>query len=178
MRCPVGPTRQLGRPFARPLSLTRGSRLSDPSLPNRPCTTHASLWTPRPRRTPRPRPSPPWPFSSCPVLHSLPFPSLAHSQPSALASHRAHTQGAPPPFVVVSRPFCDCHRALAMSVASVSFALSPSTQDTPQFTPSLSVSLNPRSLVLSLSRRSSAVVDPCHRCASDAVRESSIVLSR
>jgi hypothetical protein len=88
-RCLAGPAHRPGSPFTRPLSLTRGFHLSDPSLPNRPRTTHASLWTPRPRRTPRPRPSPPRSFSSYLVPHSLPFPSLTHLQPSALAP-RAH----------------------------------------------------------------------------------------
>jgi hypothetical protein len=90
-RCPAGPACQPGRPFARPLSPTRGSRLSDPSLPNRPRTSRASPWTPCPRRTPRPRPSPPRPFSSCLVPHSLPFP-LTRSL-AALSTHlapRAH----------------------------------------------------------------------------------------
>jgi hypothetical protein len=73
-RCPTGPARQPGHPFARPLSLTRGSHLSNPSLPNRPRMSRVSSWTPRPRRTPRSRPSPPRPFSSCLVPHSLPFP--------------------------------------------------------------------------------------------------------
>jgi hypothetical protein len=142
--CPVGLARQPGLPFARPLSLTHGSRLSDPSPPNCPRTTHASLWTPRPRRTPRPRTSPPWPFSSCTVPSHPPLPSLAHSQPSALASHRAHTQGAPPPLAMASRPFYGRRRAIAMFVASISSALSPATRNTPQFAPSPSSSPGPR----------------------------------
>jgi hypothetical protein len=89
-RCPARPARQLGCPFARPLSQTGGSRMLDPSPSNCPRTTHASPWTPCPRRTPRPHPSPPWPFSSCPAPTRPPLPSLAHSQPSALAS-TAHT---------------------------------------------------------------------------------------
>jgi hypothetical protein len=106
--CPVGPAHQPGCPFTRPLSLTGGSRLSDLSPPNHPRTTHASPWTPRPRRTPRPRPSPPRAFSSCLAPARPPLSSLAHSQPSALASHRARVHGVSPPLAVVSRPFCGC----------------------------------------------------------------------
>jgi hypothetical protein len=123
-------------------------------------------------------PSPPWPFSSCLVPTRPPLPSLAHTQLSALISHHAHTQGAPPLFVVVSRPFCCRRRALAVSVASVSFALSPMTRDTPRFAPSPSISLNPCSQVLSLPRCSSPAVDPCPRRAPDVVRESPSLLSR
>jgi hypothetical protein len=43
-------------------------------------TTRASLWTPRPRRTPRPRPSPPRPFLAAQYPTRSPPPSLAHSQ--------------------------------------------------------------------------------------------------
>jgi hypothetical protein len=142
--CPAGPACQPSRLFARPLSLTHGSCLSDPSLLNRPHTTRASPWTPRPRHMPRSHPSPPRPFSSCPVPHSLSSPSLAHSQPSALASHRAHTQGAPSSLAVVRRPFCGNRRATTVPVASVSFASSHATQDIPRFAPSPSVSLDPR----------------------------------
>jgi hypothetical protein len=46
--CLVGPARRRCCPFARPLSLLCGSRLSEPSLPNHPRTTHASSWTSRP----------------------------------------------------------------------------------------------------------------------------------
>jgi hypothetical protein len=91
--CPAGPACQPGRSFSRSSSLTGGSRLSGPSSPNRLCTTCAWPWTPRPRRTLRPRPSPPRPFSSCLAPARPPLPSFAHSQPSALASHRAHAPG-------------------------------------------------------------------------------------
>jgi hypothetical protein len=87
-RCPAGPACQPGRPFARPLSLTRGSCLSDSSSSNCSRTTHASPWTPRPQRTLRPRPVPTPAFSSCPVPTRPPLPSLA-----ALSTHlapRAH----------------------------------------------------------------------------------------
>jgi hypothetical protein len=177
-RCLVGPTRQLGRPFARPLSLTRGSRLSDPSLLNRPCMTHASLWTPRPRRTPRSRPSPPWPFSSCPVLHSLPFP-LTH----ALAALSTRLTPCAHPWSSAA-----VHRGITPVLRSSSsprhvcclgeLRLVTLDPGHPSVHPSLFVSLSPRSPVLSLSRRSSTVVDPCPRCAPDVVRESPIVLSR
>jgi hypothetical protein len=82
--CPVGPACQPGRPFSRSPSVTGGSHLSDPYPPNRSCTTYASPWTPRPRRTPRPHPSPPMAFSSC--LAPAHLPSFAHS-------HRAHAAG-------------------------------------------------------------------------------------
>jgi hypothetical protein len=146
---PTGPAHQLGRPFTPLLSLTGGSRLSDLSPPNRPRTTRASSWTPHPRRTLRPCPSPYWPLSSCQTPARPPLPSLANSQPSALASHRTRVQGVLPPLDVVSRSFCDLHRALAAFVASVSFALSPATRDTPRFARSvlmgvLSVQPKPR----------------------------------
>jgi hypothetical protein len=64
-----------------------------------------------PMRGMKSTPSPPRPFSSCPVPTRPPLPLLAHSQPSALASHHAHTQGTPSSFVVVSRPFCGRCRA-------------------------------------------------------------------
>jgi hypothetical protein len=92
-RCLAGPACQLGHSFSRSPSLIGGSCLSDPAPLNRPCTTCASSWTSRTRRTPRPRPSPPRPFSSCLALACPPLPSFAHSQPSALASHHAHAAG-------------------------------------------------------------------------------------
>jgi hypothetical protein len=134
-RCPMGPACQPGRPFTRPPSLTGGSRMSDPSPLNRPRTTRVSPWTPRPRRTPRPRPSPPRPFSSCRAPVRPPLPSLSHSQPSALASHRAHAQGVPPPFAVSARPFYRSCWPLAASIASVSSTLSPATRDALRFAP-------------------------------------------
>jgi hypothetical protein len=130
-RCPMGPACHPDRPFTCPPSLTGGSHLSGSSPPNRPCTTRASPWTPRLRRTPWPRPSPPWPFSSCPAPAHPPLPSLAHRQPSALASHRAHAQGVPLPFTVSLCPFRGRRRALVVLVAPVSSASSLATQDTP-----------------------------------------------
>jgi hypothetical protein len=90
-----GPRSSARPPVYSPLSVTGGSRLSDLSAPNRPRTTRASLWTPRPRCTPRSCLSPPRPFSSCLAPARPPLPSLAHSQPSALASYRARVQGVP-----------------------------------------------------------------------------------
>jgi hypothetical protein len=104
-----------GYPFAHPLSLIRGSHLSDPSLPNRPRMTHASSWTPRPRRTLRPCPSPPRPFLAAQYPHSLSY-SLTRSTP-ALTSHRVRTQGNPPPSAVFSGLFRGHHRVPAVSVA-------------------------------------------------------------
>jgi hypothetical protein len=92
-RCPAGPACQPSRLFFRSPSLGGGSRLSDPSPPNRPCTTCVLPWTPHPRRTPRSRPSPPWPFSSRLAPARPPLPSFGHSQPSAPASHRLHAAG-------------------------------------------------------------------------------------
>jgi hypothetical protein len=166
-RCLVGPACQLGRPFARLPSLTGGSHLSDSSPPNRSCTTYASSWTPRPRRTPRMRPTPPWPFSSCLAPTRPPLPSFVHSQLSALASHCAHAQGVPPSFAVSMRPFCRHRWALAAHVASVSSTLSPATRDALQFALSPSGSPSPRSPVHC---RSSAAIDPCPHRAPDVVR--------
>jgi hypothetical protein len=163
-RCPAGPACQPGRPFTRPPSLTGGSHLSDPSPPNRPRTARASSWTPCPRCTSWPRPSPPWPFLAAQHLLALLFP---HSHTSVPTSHRVHAKGVSPPLAVVSRPFYGRHRALTAPVASVSSALSPTTQDTPRFVLSPSSSLGPRSPVHCCS---SAAVDPCPHRAPDAVR--------
>jgi hypothetical protein len=166
-RCPVGPACQPGPSFTRSALLTGGSRLSDPSPPNRQRTTCASPWTPRPRRTLGPRSSPPRPFSSCLALARPPLPSFAHSQLSALASTRTHAQGVPPPFVVSTRPFRRHCWVLAAPVASVSSALSPAARDTLQFALSPSGSPGPR---LPIHCHSSAAVDPCPHRAPNVVR--------
>jgi hypothetical protein len=158
--CPAGPARQLGCPFARPLSLFCGPRLSEPS----PRTTHALR---RGRAHDRAfsshaptRPSLFWslhtltrPPPSC-ALSRAPSPSL-----SLCARAREARRGLSL-FAVVSCSFCGRRQALAGSIASVSSAPSPATRDTPRFTPFPSVSLGLRSLVLSMHRRSSAAVDP------------------
>jgi hypothetical protein len=82
-RLPARPARSLVRPHWPVGPICR-------TLPLR--TARASPWTPQPRHTSWPRPSPPWPFSSCPAPAHPPLPSLAHSQPSALAWHHAHTR--------------------------------------------------------------------------------------
>jgi hypothetical protein len=160
----MGLARQPGRPFVRSLSLIGGSRLSDPSPPNRPRMTHASPWNPCPRRTPRPRPSPPWPFSSCPAPARPPLPSLAHSQPSALDSHRAHTQGVPPPLVVIYRSFYGHRGVCAVPAASVSSASSSAARDTPRFAPIPFGSPGSCSLASAPCSRSPATVDPRSPC--------------
>ena len=75
------------RPFAHPLPLARGPRLSDPS-PNRP---HAwptrTPWTPRPRRIPRPHLPPPRPFLATRTPLPLPPPSLVELQHSPRTTH-------------------------------------------------------------------------------------------
>jgi hypothetical protein len=100
-----------------------------------PRTTHASPWTPRPRRTPWPRSYPSQPFSSCPAPARPPLPSFTHPQPLALASHRAHAWGVPPPFTVSTHPFYGRRRAIAALVASVSSTSTLATRDIPRFAP-------------------------------------------
>jgi hypothetical protein len=91
-------TRQSGRPFTRPLSLTGGSRLSDLSPPNRVFPGH----DPRARAFSRPRPrSLALPRSVAPLAeHPLPL------------SRSAHAQGVPPPLCRGLRPLVplrQCH---------------------------------------------------------------------
>jgi hypothetical protein len=166
-RYSAGPVCQPGHPFTRPTSLTGGSRRPDPSPLNRPRTTHASPWTPRPRRTSRPHPSAPQLFSSSPAPARPPLPSLAHSQPSALASQHAHAHGVPSPFAVFTRPFRHRRWALAVPVVSVNSALSTVAQDALRFAPSPSASPSPRSLVHCLSFDA---VDLCPHRAPNTVR--------
>jgi hypothetical protein len=98
-------------------------------------------------------PVPPWPFSSCPVRRSLSSPlTLARAalntrlaQPTHPGSSTGARRGPP--------PFSGHCRAIAVPVASVSFASSPATRDIPRFAPSPSISLGTRSPILSLPRR-------------------------
>jgi hypothetical protein len=69
------------------------------------------------------------------------------------------------------RPFCDRRRARALSVASVSFALSSATQDTLWFALPLSGLPDPRSPEHFLRSRSTVAVDPrLHRTLSFSKR--------
>jgi hypothetical protein len=90
--CPAGPARQrwltvrspaLAGPWVPPI---RPIPLESPAR-----TTHVSPWTPRPRRTLRPCPSPPWPFLATEYPTRSHPPSLAHSQhPRTRLAPRAH----------------------------------------------------------------------------------------
>ena len=91
---------------------------------------------------------------------TLPLPHSRTRRAPTLASHCAHTSEASPPFVVVTCPFRRRSWALAVSVASVSFASTSVTWDTLQFSPSPSDSLCPHSLFL---LRAVAVSPPASR---------------
>jgi hypothetical protein len=86
-RCSVGPAHQHRSPFARPLNLTRGACLSDPSSPNRP---RSPPWRrPRPRDF-RQRPHTPKPFMDPPSLTRPPrsvAPSAEHPRPLSRSAH-------------------------------------------------------------------------------------------
>jgi hypothetical protein len=79
--CPVGPTRQPSCTFAHPLSLTRGSHLSEPPPSNRTCPPP---WTHPQQCVFWPRPHTPEP-SLEPAHTHLPSPAQLRPQPSTLA---------------------------------------------------------------------------------------------
>jgi hypothetical protein len=100
-RCPTGPARQLRCPFARPLSLFHGPRVSEPSTPNR---TRSPPWTRTCPRVSRPRPHAPEPFFEPAHTHSR-FPAQLRPQPSTLALSLSLYARAVK-LAVVHRPFC------------------------------------------------------------------------
>jgi hypothetical protein len=102
--------------------------------------------------------------------HSTPSPPPSLATHAELP-HSPHTVRAPEKTssssTMVLCLFHGRHRALTVSVASVSFASTPATQDTPWFTPSPSIPLCPRSPAFPLRSSSPAAVDlrPRRACA-------------
>jgi hypothetical protein len=141
-------------------SLARGPHLlaSSPSLtPARAIhhgRAHVSCFPTTPPHA-RP-PSKPAPTRSLPSLSSTPQLTPSHLS-LALRTHPWST-------VVVCRPFRGRRRAPVVSIAPVSSASSPATQDTLWFAPNTSISLCSRSPDFSPHSRASATVDQGPRC--------------
>jgi hypothetical protein len=111
-------------------SLFRGPHPSEPSPESHTLSTVDAPMTTRFSATPHAHE----PFLEPPTLTRPPPLSCALSRaPSPSLSLCARAHGAPTPLAVASRSFCGRRRALAVSVASISFALSPATRDTPRF---------------------------------------------
>ena len=147
-RCPVGPPcQQLTARCCAP-SLVRGPRLSaTPLVPNLP-PSHPTMDVPMSHVSQPPPHTPNLLLEPTPT-HSPPprlvAPAAEHYRPLS-RSARAH--GVPPLLVVVSLLFYGRHRALAALVASVSSTSSSATRDTPRFTPTRCLPMQP---------------EPCHR---------------
>jgi hypothetical protein len=114
--CRAGPACQCWLPI-RSLSLVYGSRLSNPSLPNRrkhdPCVAVDSAATTHAEATPVPPPT----FSSCPVTHTLTSSLTRALATPRYSPHRARTHGTPLPSAVVSGLFHCHHRVPAVSIS-------------------------------------------------------------
>jgi hypothetical protein len=104
------------------------------------------------------------PFELAPTRSLTSSSSAPLQTPSHPPSHCARARGAPPLCAVTSGPFRDRRRAPVSSVAPVSSASSPATQDTLWFAPIPSISLCSCSPDFSPCSRVPVVIDQGFRC--------------